>query len=83
MSDKIIDEQNKTELPKSSRRTEKKELTIESAKALIELKNKQRAEDCSSEVEKVLRRFDCRLVGSFVFDPAGPRVDISIATNPQ
>lgn len=61
-----------------------KELTVETARALLKAREERRAQDCGAELSKLLAKYNCDLVGVFVFDPiAGGRVQISIRALPE
>ena len=66
--------------PEKKRATKNDEakLTVETAKALLELCSKQRAEECSAELEKLMKKHNCQLSGAFVFDGSGARVQINV-----
>ncbi len=52
---------------------------VAEAIALLTANEKQRADECSKEVETILSKYKCRLDGAFICDSSGPRIIIQIS----
>lgn len=65
--------------PIEQKKAEPVALTVESAKALLELQSKMRADDCAKELDALLKKYNCQIIGQYIFDHNGARINFSIA----
>ena len=56
---------------------------LKEAQTLLMQQHRARIQQCSGEVDEVLKKYGCRIVPSFTMTPQGSQFSISIEPNPQ